>query len=182
MSESPMPRDVFDHHLRPVGLGLALALLASLFGIALGVAFGAAEESLKAGLEASGKAALAEVYQGDDGAMKAVLAKSWAYYKRAHLHAGAMGAGALAAIFVLALAGGPRRLLQGAAFGLGAGALGYALFWLLAGVTAPGLGSTDAAKAALEWLALPSAGAYGLGMLLAFVLLVRRLLRGGATA
>ncbi len=175
MSSEMSTYDPFDRHFRPLGLGLVLALLAGLFGIALGVAFGAAEDSLKGGLEASGRAVLAEAYKGDDGALKAVLAKSWTYYKRAHLHAGAMGAGALTAIFVLAFAGGPRRLLQAAAIGLGFGALGYGLFWFLAGWMAPGRGGTDAAKAALEWLALPSAGAYGLGMLLTLVMLVRRL-------
>lgn len=175
MSATPASFEVFDRHLRPLGLGLLLALLAGLLGVGVGVAFGAAEDALKQDLDARGRAALVEKYGGDEAAMKAVTAKSWAYYKRAHLHGGAMSAGALTGIFVLAFVGGPRRLSQAAAFGLGFGALGYSVFWLLAARMAPGLGGTDAAKAALEWLALPSSGAYGLGMLLVTAFLVHRL-------
>ncbi len=174
--------DLYDRHLRPFAAGLVLALLAALFSVGVGLAFGAAEDSLKQGLEASGQAALADVYGGDEAKMKAVTAKSWSYYKRAHLHAGAMSTAALASIFLLAFVGGPRRLAQLAAIGLGFGALGYGVFWLLAGQMAPGLGGTGAAKEALEWLALPSTGGYALGMLVTLALLVRRIAGGKAQA
>lgn len=42
---------------------------------------------------------------------------------------------------------------------LGAGGLGYSIFWMWAGFRAPGLGSTDLAKESLAWLAIPSSGA-----------------------
>ena len=41
---------------------------------------------------------------------------------------------------------------------LGGGALLYAVFWLVAGFTAPGLGSTGEAKEAFGFLAIPGAG------------------------
>ena len=39
---------------------------------------------------------------------------------------------------------------------MGLGSLGYSMFWMLAGMRAPGLGSTGAAKESLEWLAVPT--------------------------
>jgi len=62
-----------------------------------------------------------------------------------------------------------------AALGMGAGALGYSAFWLLAGMRAPGLGSTGAAKDSLEWLAVPTAGALIAGLVLAIVVTTRAL-------
>ena len=56
---------------------------------------------------------------------------------------------------------------------LGAGSGLYGLFWLLAGFTAPGLGSTGAAKENLEWLAIPSSGALVVGLVMTVVLTVR---------
>jgi len=169
-------RDIFESHLRPLGLGLILALLAGLLNIGLGIAFGAFEPSLKDGLEESGRAALVEKYGGDEAKMKAVTSKAWVYFQRAHLHGGAMSTSALACILLLAFARGPRRVMQGAAFGLGFGALGYGIFWLLAGKMAPGLGGTGAAKDALEWLALPSTGLYALGTGVTVVFVGLRLL------
>jgi hypothetical protein len=58
---------------------------------------------------------------------------------------------------------------------LGAGGLGYALFWLLAGFRAPSLGGTGPAKDAFEWLAVPSAGLLLLGIVAVLVLTVRDL-------
>ena len=56
-------------------------------------------------------------------------------------------------------------LRGGVATALGLGALGYPIFWLLAGLRATGLGGTGAAKETLEWLALPAAGMLLLGFL-----------------
>lgn len=170
-------RDIFDAHLRPLGLGLIFALLAGLFNIGVGVAFGAFEQKMKDGLEESGRAVLVEKYGGDEAKMKAVTAKSLVYYQRAHLHGGGTGATALACILLLAFAGGPRRLAQVTAFGLGFGALGYSVSWLIAGRLAPGLGGTGAAKDAIEWLALPSVGLYAVGTGVTILIVGLRLLR-----
>jgi len=156
--------------LRELRLGVLLAFLGVLFGFGMGGVFGAFEEPLKAGLKADAEAVAATVYAGDAAKVKEVLDKSWAYYKRAHLHGGAIGAAALAAILCIALVGaGPWRLRQIAAIALGVGALGYPIFWLLAGARAPGLGSTGAAKDSLEWLAVPTAGLAFVGLVLALI-------------
>jgi hypothetical protein len=131
------------------GIGLALASIA--FGFGLGVAFGAVEDDLKDHLQASAQA-------------KPVVKKSWTYFKRAHLHANALGTTALAASLLLALLGPPGVLARLSSFGLGAGALFYAAYWLFAGLMAPGLGSTSAAKESLAWLAIPSSGACVAGL------------------
>jgi hypothetical protein len=151
-------------------VGILLALLGILFGFGFGGAFGAFEEQLKGGLKQSADAVLESVYGGDAAKAKEVTDKAWAYYKRAHLHGGAMGAVALGATLVMAFAGGaPLALRRLAALGMGAGALGYPIFWLLAGMRAPGLGGTGAAKDSLEWLAVSTAGMALLGLVLAIV-------------
>lgn len=148
---------------RPVALGAVFALLSVLSGFGLGGAFGAKEDALKARLEASGQAALETAYKGDAAAKDAVVKKSWQYLIRAHLHGGAIGAAALGAIAMLLLLCRLDRLAQASALSFGLGGLIYCLFWLLAGFMAPGLGGTDAAKKALELVAVPGAGLSLLG-------------------
>ena len=104
-------------------------------------------------------------YGGDQGKLDKVRSKSWTYFKRAHLHANGLGTASLAMILLLACIGSVGRLEQGTAALLGFGALGYSSFWMFAGLTAPGLGSTGAAKEALSWLAVPTSGACIVGLL-----------------
>jgi hypothetical protein len=145
--------------------GAILALLAILFGFGLGGLFGAYEDTVKGSLRASADAVFDTVYEGDTQKMDAVVGKSWSYMKRAHLHGGAIGAAALAAIVFLALLGGPGWLPRLSAVAFGAGALLYGLFWLLAALKAPGLGSTHDAKESLMLIAVPGAGLSLLGLL-----------------
>jgi hypothetical protein len=84
--------------------------------------------------------------------------------KRAHLHGGAIGAAALAAIVLLGLFGSTGLLERGSAAAFGAGSLLYSGFWLAAGLAAPSLGSTGEAKEALGFLAIPGAGLCLLGI------------------
>lgn len=162
--------------LRSVRWGLAFALLAVAFGFAMGVLFGANEEAMKGHLKAEGEAVLAEKYGGDAARLKTVLDKSWVYFQRAHLHGGGIGAIALALCLLLAaLPGAPARLAPLAALSSGVGALGYSVFWLLAGLKAPALGGTGAAKESLEWLAVPSSGLAVVGLLLTLLLTLRAL-------
>ncbi len=149
---------------RAVSVGAILALLAVFFGFGLGGVFGANEAAIKGKLADSGNAALATVYQGDTAKKDAVVSKSWSYMKRAHLHGGAIGAAALASIGALVLLTGLGVLAQVSAVAFGAGGLFYGLFWLMAGFAAPGLGGTDAAKAAYEWIAVPGAGLSMIGV------------------
>lgn len=145
--------------LRPVRFGVLLSLLTILFGFGLGGVFGAAEDSLKNDLKTRGQAVLATAYNNDPAKLTSTLDKAWAYYKRAHLHAGAIGTASLASLLLLAaMTRTPNLLKSLLGLALGIGGLGYSIYWLLAGYRAPALGSTSAAKASLEWLALPTAG------------------------
>lgn len=162
--------------LRAVRGGLVLSLLTIFLGFALGGFFGAAEDQLKDGLRASAEAVRDTTYGGDASKMQSVVDKSWTYYKRAHMHGGAIGTAALAASLLLgALVATPAALRAVVSTALGAGGLGYSLFWLLAARRAPGLGSTGAAKDSLEWLAVPSSGLLLVGTLVTIVLVIREL-------
>jgi hypothetical protein len=147
---------------KPLAPGAILALTSILFGFSLGGLFGAAEDTLKARLRASADAVFETVYERDAARRDKVVSKSWTYLKRAHLHGGAIGAAALASIVLLGSAGALARL---SSLAFGGGALIYALFWLFAGFTAPGLGSTGLAKEALSFLAIPGSALCLLGVL-----------------
>jgi hypothetical protein len=150
--------------------GFLLATLTVFLGFALGGLFGLNEDAIKSRLSARAAAVEATVYRGDAAAADAVLAKSWTYMQRAHLHAGATGTAAIALIGMLVLVGVAPRSIRVTGILLGLGALGYSLFWLWAGFRAPALGGTGAAKESLRWLAMPSAGAILLGTLCTLVL------------
>lgn len=173
-----------DPLVRAVLPGLLLASLTLLFGFGLGVIFGLNEEAITSRLAASAAAAPAAIYHGDAAAMKAVLSKSWAYMQRAHLHAGALGTTAVALTLVVVLLAVRPVIARVVSLGLGAGGLGYSVFWVWAGARAPALGSTGVAKESLAWLAMPSSGLVVVCTLAVLVLLVLRLLRrpmGGGT-
>jgi hypothetical protein len=178
MEEGFEMNDFATERLRPLAPGLLLAVLTLCFGFGMGGAFGAAEDDMKAGLAASGAAALVQVYQGDEAKMNAVVKKSWVYYKRAHLHANGLGTTALACGLLLAMLGVPGRTERAAGAALGAGALLYSVFWLLAGSAAPGLGSTGAAKESLSFVAIPGSGLCMLGLLGTLYATVMRLVLG----
>ncbi len=155
--------------LRVVRVGILLSLLTLAFGYGLGAAFGAAEDALKAHLAAR---APMSTYNGDADARDRILSKSWVYFKRAHLHANGLGTTSLVLILLLAALNANRLLKQSVAFGLGIGGLGYALYWLLAGLRSPAFGDTHAAKESLAWLAIPSAGLCMAGLLAVVVIVV----------
>jgi hypothetical protein len=148
-----------------VRVGAALALVTLLFGFGLGAVFGGAEDALKELLVVD-----PSVVPDADKA-KALSDKCWVYMKRAHMHAGGLGATALGISRLLSALPGRRRARQLAAAGFGVGALGYSVFWLLAGFRAPGLGSTGAAKESLAFLAIPSTALLVSGVLATLVLL-----------
>ena len=158
--------------LRVVWLGLALSVLTILFGQGMGIVFGLNEEAIKSRLKNSAMGVRESAYKGDDAAMKVVLDKSWTRMIRAHLHAGAMGTTAFAFIVFLGLVRPPHKVAVAVSVSLGAGGLGYSVYWMLAGFLAPGLGSTSAAKETLEWLAIPSSGVFVLASVAVLVLLV----------
>jgi hypothetical protein len=97
--------------------------------------------------------------------------------QRAHLHAGSLGTAAIALTGVTLLLGVRPLILRVISLGLGAGALGYSVFWVWAGARAPGLGSTGAAKESLSWLAIPSSGLIVASTVAVAVLLISAFLR-----
>lgn len=158
--------------LKPVRIGLVLALLAILYGYLFGIAFGAWEDGMKEDLLTSGQAVLETVYEGDEAALRAAYGQAWAYYKRSHLHAGALGASAVAQILLLTLLAVGPRLKSVTSFLLGFGALGYGMSWWLIGMRGPAMGGVGPARESLEWFAMPTAGACLIGtvLVLAFTL------------
>lgn len=174
--------EAFNSSLRAASLGLALAVLTLLFGQGMGLVFGADEDAIKSRLKTASAAVRDTAYKGDDAAVKAVLDKSWVYMQRAHLHAGGMGTTALGLIILLCLLGTSRRVTIVLGAALGAGGLGYSIYWMWAGFRAPGLGSTTAAKESLEWLAVPSSGAFVLATVAVLVLLILTCVRQKSNA
>ena len=165
------------HALRAALPGLALALCTVLFGFAMGGLFGLNEDVIKDRLANSAASVTPTVYRGDAAAAEPVVAKSWEYMQRAHLHGGAIGTAAIGMIVVMLLLGTAPGTIRVLGLALGAGALGYSVFWMWAGFIAPGLGSTGAAKESLRWLAIPSAGAVMLATAVVVFLCARALAR-----
>jgi hypothetical protein len=169
-----------SERLATVRLGLVLGLVAVLYGWVLGGAFGAAEHQIRKVFVADAEASRAiylEKNKGDEAAATAAMKRmdetAWRYFLRAHLHAGGIGSIAVGASLLLSmLSRGPRAL---ASTLLGVGAIGYPLFWMLAGLKAPGIGSTAVAKESLNWLAIPSAGCLLVGAAITLYLTVREL-------
>jgi hypothetical protein len=162
--------------MRTVLPGLALALLTILFGQAMGIVFGVNEDLFHDRFRASALEVRDTIYKGDDAAIELVLNRAWRYMLRAHLHAGGMGTTALALIILLGIVCPPRKLAAAASVALGAGGLGYALYWLLAGFRAPGMGGTGPAKESLSWLAMSTSGMFVFATVVVFVALLRSLL------
>lgn len=171
MNANLLPLSLFSN-LRAVSVGLMLAVLTILFGQGMGIVFGLNEDLIKSRLKADAAEVQATLYNGDVLASKAVIDKSWNYMQRAHLHAGGMGTTAVALIIVLCLVCASRIISALISLVLGAGGLGYSIFWMWAGFRAPGLGSTGAAKESLNWLAMPSSGGFVLASIAVLIVLV----------
>lgn len=163
--------------LRTVRWGIVLSMAAILLGFVLGGAFGAFEHPIQDWLRSQGEAVLTTVYNGDQAALDKTLDRSWSYFLRAHMHGGGIGSAVLGLSLLLALLPAADKLRTGLSTAMGLGTLGYASFWLLAGMRAPVLGSTSAAKESLKWLAIPSAGLLLVGVALTLGLTVWTLWR-----
>lgn len=140
--------------------GLALSILAILFGGLMGLSFGCCEDSYKDFLSESAQSVLTQKYNGDAAAAKKVTSKSWVYLKRAHLHSQTMG---VIAIVISLLAAGmalKKEFQMGISILSGLGSLGYGVFWFLAALLAPGMGGTHQAKEAVGLIAQLSGGSF----------------------
>ncbi len=163
--------DDLSTRLKPVKIGVLLSLLTILYAFGLGATFGGWEDDVKGYIKDQAAAVKDDVYKGDEAKMKKITDKSWVYFKRAHLHASGLGAIALGVCILVAFLPPGRcliKLISTAA--LGAGSLAYSMFWMLAGMWAPGMGSTGKAKEALGLLAKPATGLCVVGLLLAICL------------
>lgn len=153
----------FKKQFNPVKIGLVLAIATILYGFLLGGLFGANEDAIFDFLKSQAQPVLDSVYKGDASKVETVIGKSWTYFKRAHMHAGAIGTSSLVLITLLAFMNIKEIIKTVNSLCLGLGSIGYSLYWLLAGIKAPSLGGTGLAKESLSWLAIPSAGFLILG-------------------
>ena len=137
--------------------GVGIAMLAILFGGSMGLSFGCCEDFYKKAFKDDANAVLEEKYNKDKNKADKVTKKSWVYMKRAHLHSLTMGVISIVLSLVVAGLAFPPLLQFTVSFLSGLGALGYGLFWMIAGFLAPGLGSTSIAKDTIALLAQVSA-------------------------
>ncbi len=159
-------------------LGVFLSVSAIALGFVMGGIFGAAEDKIKVSLENKAIAVFETIYQNDAAKKESTVKKSWDYLKRAHMHWGAIGSAGLSCVIVLVLFCKPGFCVNSAALLLGLGAIVYPLFWLMAGLYAPELGGTGAAKKMFEGVGLLGAIACLSGILGAlFCLIQSRLIR-----
>ena len=99
-----LPVSIFEAAaLRAALPGLAVAVLTVLFGFVMGGVFGLNEDLIKDRLAGSAAAVTSTVYGGDPAAAEPIVAKSWEYMQRAHLHGGAIGTAAIGMILVMLL-------------------------------------------------------------------------------
>ncbi len=162
-------KEKVSEKLRVVRIGLLLSLVTLFFGFGLGLMFGSFEDDIKGHLKGEAEQVRESVYKGDEVLMKKVTDKSWVYFKRAHLHANGLGVIAVCLVLLTAILSMPDKMKTLTALCLGVGSLGYSLFWMLAGLKAPGLGGTGAAKESLRLLAIPSSGLCMVGLVLVFL-------------
>lgn len=170
-----MKIETFNQALKKMRVGILLALLSLILGFGLGGAFGGFSAPIRGYLKGEAEKELETHYKGDIKNANTVLDKAWSYFKRSHLHASGLGTTALVLILLLATCRLSSATLFLTSLALGLGALGYSTYWLLAGWLAPSMGGPDAAKEALKYLAVPSAGLCIIGLLLTTFLCMKNL-------
>jgi len=158
-----------------IKIGMVLALMAVLFGGSLGLSFGCCEHSIKSMIKEKAANVLTEKYGGKQELADKVIKKSWVYVKRAHFHSQTMGVIAIVFSLLIAWLKFPPQAQFGISFLSGLGSLGYGFFWLFSALLAPGLGSTGAAKEAVEVIALGSAGSFYIATLGLFGFLIHKM-------
>jgi hypothetical protein len=161
--------------------GIAIALVAILFGGMLGLSFGCCEDDIKGSLRASADAVLDKHYSGDANKAVSTVSKSWVYFKRAHLHSQTMGIIAIVFALLAAWLKFQPKFQMGISLLSGLGSLGYGVFWLLAAILAPGMGSTHASKESVALIAQLSGGAFFVSGVAVFVLVFLKLFVLGKT-
>lgn len=147
-------------NLRPVKIGLALAILTILFGVLLGALFGINEDWFKNYIQ-SGITANPQLFKDAAKEQDAI----WRWVQRAHFHAGGVGAFSLGLIILTALTSmsDRRKQITAALIGL---SIFYPLTWLSLFLYAPHIGRAAAHHALVpELFADVGVGALSLGFL-----------------
>ena len=147
-------------NLKPVKIGLALAILTILFGLVLGVLFGLNEDLFQNYIQ-SGIAANPQLFA--DAA--AEQEKIWRWVQRAHFHAGGIGAFSLGLVILTALTsmGERRKQITATLIGL---SIFYPMAWFALYLYAPHIGRTAAHSAFIPELFVDiGVGALSLGFL-----------------
>jgi len=172
----------FSKNFPSVRLGAILSLLTILFGFGVGVAFGLYEDDMKKNLKDKAlmtveadksKPLEKQIYKGDMAKVDKISNKSFKYLIRAHLHSSGLGAIAMSLIILLSfMTGVPSVVRWIVSFMLGLGSLMYSMAWMYAGLKAPLLGSTGAAKQSLYFMAGPSIVMCVVGVFAVLVLVV----------
>ena len=152
---------------KPVSIGVTLSILALLAGILHGMAFGANEDGLKDMFKKNAQAAFA----GKPEEINEAAGGAWKSLKRAHMHFMGLGAMALALCLFAGLSPAGNGLKMGASIAVGFGAVVYPLHFTIGAFKASHLGK-HAAHEAVEFVAIPGAGATLLGIVAMLVICI----------
>lgn len=159
--------------LQEIKVGLVLVLMTLFFGYALGPIFGVLENDIKSYIQQEAVKNLETAYNNDQAKLKKITLKSWTYIKRGHFHANGIGTTAIALTLFLLIIETSLLKKKIAVFLMGFGGLFYSLCWTIAGLNAPALGSTGAAKAQLVYLATPAATMATVGIFYSMFLIIQ---------
>jgi hypothetical protein len=146
--------------LKPVKIGLALAILTILFGLVLGALFGLNEDMFQNYIQ-SGIAANPQFFADAAQEQETI----WRWVQRAHFHAGGIGAFSLGLVILTALTNMSERRKQITAALIGLSVF-YPLSWFSLFLYAPHIGRTAAHSAFIPELFVDiGVGALSLGFL-----------------
>jgi hypothetical protein len=147
-------------NLKPVKIGLALAILTILFGLVLGALFGLNEDMFQNYIQ-SGIAANPQFFADAAQEQETI----WRWVQRAHFHAGGIGAFSLGLVILTALTSMSDRRKQITAALIGLSAF-YPLSWFALFLYAPHMGRNAAHSALIPELFVDiGVGALCLGFL-----------------
>lgn len=158
-----------QEEVRNIRLGIAFSVLTLLFGFSLGITFGVFEDDIQTIYTSKAQEVKESVYNNDDAKINKTLGKAWVYLKRAHIHANGLGTTSLVLCLLLIFLGTNHSMKSLIATMLGLGSLGYSVFWMLASIYTPSLGSPDLAKEKFAFLAMVSVGMVTLGLASIFI-------------
>ncbi len=162
---------------RNIRLGLVFSLLTVLFGFGLVVTFGVYEEEIIGLFSDKAELVLDTTYKGDKVKMNESVHSAWTHLNDTRLHAFSLGTASLTLCILLAFLSINDNMKSIVGLLLGAGALGYALFWMWVSIRIPQFGSVLEAKASIRIFAQISSGACVLGLISMFIATIQSLFK-----